>query len=273
MTTPAGDGLLGATQVRALAARARTTAHQAVGPELRHRRQHRAPDRARCRASARGPGRRGRSGPGLPDPGAAACAGARDRRRDRPPLAGAAPEDRRGRSRRTVPTGSRWCRPTRCAPPNCPDRRPRPWSRTCPTTCRCRWCCPPGMFPSITRVLVMVQREVADRLARRPGAGLRRPQRQGRLVRATCAWPDRVGRNVFWPAPNVDSGLVEMTRRDRAGERRPPRGGLRRARRRVRPAPQDPAGRRSRAGPAARARGAGRSRAAGVRPRPARRGD
>ena len=24
---------------------------------------------------------------------------------------------------------------------------------------------------------------------------------------------DRVGRNVFWPAPNVDSGLVAMTRR------------------------------------------------------------
>ncbi|HCQ17988.1 MAG TPA: 16S rRNA (adenine(1518)-N(6)/adenine(1519)-N(6))-dimethyltransferase, partial [Dermacoccus sp.] len=25
---------------------------------------------------------------------------------------------------------------------------------------------------------------------------------------------DRVGRNVFWPAPNVDSGLVSLVRRD-----------------------------------------------------------
>ena len=24
----------------------------------------------------------------------------------------------------------------------------------------------------------------------------------------------RIGRNVFWPAPNVDSGLVRMVRRD-----------------------------------------------------------
>ena len=27
-------------------------------------------------------------------------------------------------------------------------------------------------------------------------------------------WIDRVGRTVFWPAPNVDSGLVSMTRRE-----------------------------------------------------------
>ena len=60
----------------------------------------------------------------------------------------------------------------------------------------------------------MVQSEVADRLAAAPGLeGLRRPVGQGRLVRRRTP-RRRVGRNVFWPAPNVDSGLVAWTRRD-----------------------------------------------------------
>lgn len=69
-------------------------------------------------------------------------------------------------------------------------------------------------FPSITRVLVMVQWEVAERLAAPP-----RSRTYG-VPSAKAAWyaqvrlADRVGRNVFWPAPNVDSGLVEMMRRD-----------------------------------------------------------
>ena len=33
-------------------------------------------------------------------------------------------------------------------------------------------------------------------------------------VRKIVRLADRVGRNVFWPAPNVDSGLVAMARRD-----------------------------------------------------------
>ena len=68
-------------------------------------------------------------------------------------------------------------------------------------------------FPSLERVLVMVQLEVAQRLAAQPGSKV-----YG-VPSAKAAWytdvrlADRVGRNVFWPAPNVDSGLVEMVRR------------------------------------------------------------
>ncbi|WP_265443791.1 16S rRNA (adenine(1518)-N(6)/adenine(1519)-N(6))-dimethyltransferase RsmA [Flexivirga meconopsidis] len=67
-------------------------------------------------------------------------------------------------------------------------------------------------FPSIERVLVMVQLEVAERLAAKPGSKV-----YG-VPSAKAAWfadvrlADRVGRNVFWPAPNVDSGLVELVR-------------------------------------------------------------
>ncbi|HEX7187440.1 MAG TPA: 16S rRNA (adenine(1518)-N(6)/adenine(1519)-N(6))-dimethyltransferase RsmA [Actinomycetes bacterium] len=69
-------------------------------------------------------------------------------------------------------------------------------------------------FPSLRRVLVMVQSEVADRLAAPPGS------RTYGVPSVKAAWyadvrrAGAVGRSVFWPAPNVDSGLVEMTRRD-----------------------------------------------------------
>jgi 16S rRNA (adenine1518-N6/adenine1519-N6)-dimethyltransferase len=71
------------------------------------------------------------------------------------------------------------------------------------------------LLPSLRRVLVMVQAEVADRITATPG---------GRIYgvpSAKVAWYARarragsVGRNVFWPAPNVDSGLVELVRRPR----------------------------------------------------------
>jgi 16S rRNA (adenine1518-N6/adenine1519-N6)-dimethyltransferase len=68
-------------------------------------------------------------------------------------------------------------------------------------------------FPSIERVLVMVQLEVAERLAARPGSKV-----YG-IPSLKAAWytdvelAGRVGRNVFWPAPNVDSGLVSLRRR------------------------------------------------------------
>ncbi|MDX6367888.1 MAG: rRNA (adenine1518-N6/adenine1519-N6)-dimethyltransferase, partial [Nocardioidaceae bacterium] len=67
--------------------------------------------------------------------------------------------------------------------------------------------------PSIARVLVMVQLEVADRLAAEPGS------RVYGVPSVKAAWfgeahrAGRVGRNVFWPAPNVDSGLVSLVRR------------------------------------------------------------
>jgi len=68
-------------------------------------------------------------------------------------------------------------------------------------------------FPTLERVLVMVQAEVADRLVAPPGS------RTYGVPSAKVAWyasarrTATVGRNVFWPAPNVDSALVRMDRR------------------------------------------------------------
>ncbi len=67
-------------------------------------------------------------------------------------------------------------------------------------------------FASITEVLVMVQLEVAQRMAATPGSKI-----YG-VPSVKIAWfgnaklAGNVGRNVFWPAPNVDSGLVRITR-------------------------------------------------------------
>jgi len=69
-------------------------------------------------------------------------------------------------------------------------------------------------LPSLRRALVMVQAEVADRMTASPG---------GRIYGAPSvklAWYGRarragpVSRAVFWPVPNVDSGLVSFTRGD-----------------------------------------------------------
>ena len=68
--------------------------------------------------------------------------------------------------------------------------------------------------PTLQRVLVMVQSEVSDRLAAPPGS------RTYGVPSVKAAWyadvrrAGAVGRNVFWPAPNVDSGLVALTRRE-----------------------------------------------------------
>lgn len=69
-------------------------------------------------------------------------------------------------------------------------------------------------FPSIQRVLVMVQLEVAERLAAGPGSKVYGVPSVKAAWYADVRLADRVGRNVFWPAPNVDSGLVSMTRRE-----------------------------------------------------------
>jgi 16S rRNA (adenine1518-N6/adenine1519-N6)-dimethyltransferase len=67
-------------------------------------------------------------------------------------------------------------------------------------------------FASIQRVLVMVQAEVADRLAASPGT------KSYGVPSAKARWygdvrrAGAIGRTVFWPAPNVDSGLVLLTR-------------------------------------------------------------
>jgi 16S rRNA (adenine1518-N6/adenine1519-N6)-dimethyltransferase len=68
-------------------------------------------------------------------------------------------------------------------------------------------------FPSIERTLIMVQAEVADRLAAEPGSrvyGI--PSVKARWY-ADVKRAGSIGRSVFWPAPNVDSGLVRLDRR------------------------------------------------------------
>lgn len=69
-------------------------------------------------------------------------------------------------------------------------------------------------LPSLQKGLVMVQAEVADRLAAGPGS------KTYGIPSVKAAWyaevskAGSIGRNVFWPAPNVDSGLVAFARRE-----------------------------------------------------------
>ena len=68
-------------------------------------------------------------------------------------------------------------------------------------------------FDSITSGLVMVQAEVANRLAAGPGS------RTYGVPSVKAAWyadvrlAGTISRSVFWPVPNVDSALVAFTRR------------------------------------------------------------
>ena len=69
-------------------------------------------------------------------------------------------------------------------------------------------------FPSVDRGLVMVQAEVADRITAAPGS---RSYGVPSVKTAWYAHATRAGavpRTVFWPVPNVDSGLVALRRRD-----------------------------------------------------------
>lgn len=68
-------------------------------------------------------------------------------------------------------------------------------------------------FPSLRTALVMVQLEVAQRLAAQPGGKVYGVPSVKAAWYADVHLADRVGRSVFWPAPNVDSGLVRLTRR------------------------------------------------------------
>ncbi len=68
-------------------------------------------------------------------------------------------------------------------------------------------------FPSLGKVLVMVQKEVADRLAAAPGSRVYGvPSVKARWY-CDVEYAGNVGTTVFWPMPRVDSGLVRMTRR------------------------------------------------------------
>ncbi|MER7787583.1 16S rRNA (adenine(1518)-N(6)/adenine(1519)-N(6))-dimethyltransferase RsmA [Streptomyces sp. NPDC097640] len=68
-------------------------------------------------------------------------------------------------------------------------------------------------FPTIERTLVMVQAEVADRLAAAPGSKVYGVPSVKAAWYADVRRAGAIGRNVFWPAPNVDSGLVSLVRR------------------------------------------------------------
>ena len=73
-------------------------------------------------------------------------------------------------------------------------------------------------FPSIASGVVMVQTEVAERLAAKPGS------KTYGVPSAKAAWwcdmvlADSVSRSVFWPVPNVDSSLVKFVRHDPLGD-------------------------------------------------------
>ncbi|HSX67702.1 16S rRNA (adenine(1518)-N(6)/adenine(1519)-N(6))-dimethyltransferase RsmA [Nocardioides sp.] len=71
-----------------------------------------------------------------------------------------------------------------------------------------------ALLPSLERGLVMVQAEVADRLAARPGTKVYGVPSLKAAWYADVRRAGAIGRNVFWPAPNVDSGLVAWTRRE-----------------------------------------------------------
>jgi len=68
-------------------------------------------------------------------------------------------------------------------------------------------------LPTLDRALILVQAEVAERLAAAPGTAA-----YG-VPSVKAAWygevrrAGNVGRRVFWPEPNVDSGLVSLVRR------------------------------------------------------------
>lgn len=73
-------------------------------------------------------------------------------------------------------------------------------------------------FPTIEKALVMVQAEVAHRLAAKPGG------KEYGSPSVKIAWygsarlAGNVGRNIFWPAPQVDSALVYFERGGRTGD-------------------------------------------------------
>jgi 16S rRNA (adenine1518-N6/adenine1519-N6)-dimethyltransferase len=71
-----------------------------------------------------------------------------------------------------------------------------------------------ALLPSLERGLVMVQAEVADRLAAGPGSKVYGVPSVKAAWFADVRRAGAVGRTVFWPPPNVDSGLVAWTRHD-----------------------------------------------------------
>jgi 16S rRNA (adenine1518-N6/adenine1519-N6)-dimethyltransferase len=68
-------------------------------------------------------------------------------------------------------------------------------------------------LPSLTKGLVMVQAEVADRMAAGPGSKVYGVPSVKLAWYADARRAGPVPRSVFWPVPNVDSALVAFKRR------------------------------------------------------------
>jgi 16S rRNA (adenine1518-N6/adenine1519-N6)-dimethyltransferase len=68
-------------------------------------------------------------------------------------------------------------------------------------------------FPTIAKGLVLVQAEVAHRLAAPPGSKIYGAPSAKLAWYAEANLAGNVGRTIFWPAPNVDSALVYFERR------------------------------------------------------------
>jgi 16S rRNA (adenine1518-N6/adenine1519-N6)-dimethyltransferase len=73
-------------------------------------------------------------------------------------------------------------------------------------------------LPTLRGGLVMVQKEVADRLTAGPGSKVYGVPSVKLAWYAAARPAGKVPPAVFWPVPNVDSGLVAFTRRDPPAE-------------------------------------------------------
>jgi 16S rRNA (adenine1518-N6/adenine1519-N6)-dimethyltransferase len=69
-------------------------------------------------------------------------------------------------------------------------------------------------LPSLRRALVMVQAEVADRMAAGPGSKVYGVPSVKLAWYADASRVATIPRTVFWPVPNVDSALVLLVRRE-----------------------------------------------------------
>ena len=69
-------------------------------------------------------------------------------------------------------------------------------------------------FPSISSGLVLVQAEVAHRLAATPGSKVYGVPSAKLAWYANANLAGNIGRNIFWPIPNVDSALVYFSKRE-----------------------------------------------------------
>ncbi|MCU1643509.1 MAG: ksgA [Nocardia sp.] len=71
-------------------------------------------------------------------------------------------------------------------------------------------------LPSIRTTLIMVQLEVADRLSAKPGGRIYGIPSVKAGFYGTVRRAGTVGRQIFWPVPQVESGLVRIDRFDEA---------------------------------------------------------